>query len=446
MGTLKKGMVNYDDNKQALETIEAMQNGENICLIGKAGTGKTTLVKHLKVLMAEFKIVTLAPTGIAAINAEGRTIHSLFHFPFRPLLPSEDAANRQFLKLEEDNKQVLRSIDVLIIDEISMVRADILDCIDKILRLVNESPLEPFGGTQILMVGDPFQLPPVVTNRPFEDFDTTTDKEVMDKHYKSPFFFASEIFRKNPPKVIELLTVYRQSDSTFVDILNGIRDGRESARDLAHLNKRVAKSDKESIYLTSTRSSADDINEMRLNELGSPVRKFVAKKTGYYPFAAIPQDTKEVSLRVGAKVMTTFNDPSGAYVNGSIGTITAMGSDYVQIELDQDYAVKFRNITVPLCKLQHFDITGKMTGTYAFMPVKTAWAITIHKSQGLTFTRVNVCPMRIFASGQLYVALSRCRSLEGMILTDPVLSKYIKVDPRIKVFMKAYAISEETKP
>ena len=361
----------------------------------------------------DYAIATLAPTGIAAINAGGRTIHSLFHFPFRPLLPTKEFSEKRFMSYDEDMRKEIRAIEILIIDEISMVRADILDCIDYTLRLVNGNMDTAFGGTQVIMVGDPFQLPPVVTNNQFDDNDVRTDKQVMDLNYSSPFFFDSKVFRGEKPTVIELLTVYRQKDDSFVSILNGIRDGEKRVDDLTTLNTRVGRSNRESIYLTSVRKFSDAINEDRMKKIESKAYSYKATKKGFFPKALIPQDSFKVDVKVGSRVMTTFNHNDGYYVNGSIGTVTALKEDKICITLDDDYVMKVTEIEVAYQKLQHMDNKGSIVGSYSFMPVKLAWAITIHKSQGLTFSNVNICPRKIFASGQLYVALSRCRTLEG---------------------------------
>lgn len=429
-------MVSYDDNPEALRAIRAIEDGKNLCLIGKAGAGKTTLVKYLTDKVSG-NLAVLAPTGIAAINADGRTIHSLFKFPFRPLLPTEEICNKRYGTYSKENIAGLKTIDMLVIDEVSMVRADLLDAMDKIMQIVNRND-NPFGGIQVILVGDPFQLPPVITSRPYEENNTETEIELLNKYYDSEFFFDSNFFKANPPEVVELKKVYRQKDGVFVDILNNIRKGGKSMDDILTLNTRVEKSSEDNIYLTSTRKSAESINDNRMQGIDEKLWKYNAEQTGFFPVQSIPPDSKQVALKLGARVMCSYNDPEKNFVNGSLGTIIDINEFIVKVELDPDYVMSDDIIIVKKMRIENHDHNGKLTGSYRFMPLKPAWAITIHKSQGLTFSNVNICPKKIFAPGQLYVALSRCRSLEGMILTDPVRSNYVKVDTQILDFIEAY--------
>lgn len=432
-------MADFSNNPQALAAIEAIDDGENVCLIGKAGSGKTTLVHHIREKMRDKRIAVLAPTGIAAINADGQTIHSLFHFPFRTMTPAKDWAERKYVQLDDEAVGALRQLDVLIIDEISMVRADTFDAMSVVMQCVHGNDPRPFGGIQVLLVGDPYQLPPVVTNKRHED-ELLSDQDLMAKAYKSPFFFDSQAYWQEPFKVIELTHIYRQEAGAFVDILNNIRDGIAKGEDLALLNSRVENHDPDRIYLTSTRKECDAINEARLKTLGGKVISYKAVKSGYFPNAKIPQDSKLIKVSVGSRIMTTFNNPEGGYVNGTIGTVTSIHkTDGIIVEVDSDYVLRSTTIHVKMNKLTEIGNDGRQVGAYSFMPVRLAWAITIHKSQGLTFSKLNLCPKSIFAAGQLYVALSRCRSLEGLILADPVYATYVKVSKRIKLFMEKVA-------
>lgn len=420
----------------------------HIFLTGKAGTGKTTFLRNLAVNTYK-RMVIVAPTGVAAINAGGVTIHSFFQLPFGPIVPDTGTVSKSLpvagLNAQKINKtklKIMRSLDLLVIDEISMVRADLLDAVDAVLRKARRNS-KAFGGVQLLMIGDIQQLAPVA--RPNE-------WELLQPYYKSVYFFDSHVLQNNPYICIELNHIYRQNDDTFIEILNQVRNNCLDAKNLDMLNSRYLPdfnpNDNDGyITLTTHNYQADDINEEKLKAIKSDMLIFKAKVQGVFPENAYP--TKEVlELKVGAQVMFVKNDPSSEkqYYNGKIGKIISYDEDEgLAVQCDDDVInvtpVQWQNFEYTLNDTTN-EIEEKEVGSFTQIPLKTAWAITIHKSQGLTFEKVILNAEMAFAHGQVYVALSRCTSLEGLVLkskisrnvlfNDNVINNYVNNIPSLE--------------
>ena len=397
--------------------------GMHMFLTGKAGTGKTTFLKELKRRSPKRMVVT-APTGIAAINAEGMTLHSFFQLPFAPYIPDtvfnagKDAYRYRFSK---EKIRIIRSIDLLVIDEISMVRADLLDAVDSVLRRYRSSHL-PFGGVQLLMIGDLQQLAPVVK---------AEEWELLSKHYDTPYFFSSRALAETQYATIELKQTYRQTDAHFLNLLNRVRTNTADRRVLEELNRRykpqfVPPTEERYIRLTTHNILAQNINERELGNIDRPTFVFNAVITGKFPEYSYPTD-ETLTLKQGAQIMFVKNDrsPEKRYFNGMIGEITAIDEKGFYVR-SKDYPEEIRveqeqwdNSRYTLNE-KTMEITEEIEGTFSQFPVRLAWAITIHKSQGLTFSHAIIDAHDSFAHGQVYVALSRCRTLEGMVLSTPL--------------------------
>ena len=407
----------------------------HIFLTGKAGTGKTTFLRNLSAKSYK-RMVIVAPTGVAAINAGGVTIHSFFQLPFGPIVPdSQSLSLLSNMKLSKTKLKIIRSLDLLVIDEISMVRADLLDAVDTVLRKVRRSD-KAFGGVQLLMIGDIQQLAPVARQNEWE---------LLQDHYKSVYFFDSHVLQKNPYICVELNHIYRQNDTEFIDILNQVRNNRLDRNNLQILNSRYIpnfKPDDNEGYITLTthNSQADEINEEKLNAIDSETLTFTAEITGIFPENAYP--TKEVlELKVGAQVMFVKNDPSPEklYYNGKIGKIIAYDKEEgIKVKCDDEVIdvkpVKWQNFEYTLNEETN-EIEEKEIGSFTQIPLKTAWAITIHKSQGLTFEKVVLNAEMAFAHGQVYVALSRCTSLNGLVLNAKISNNVLYNDNTINTFV-----------
>ena len=407
----------------------------HIFLTGKAGTGKTTFLRNLA-LKSYKRMVIVAPTGVAAINAGGVTIHSFFQLPFGPIVPDGQSLSLlSNMKLSKTKLKIIRSLDLLVIDEISMVRADLLDAVDTVLRKVRRCD-KAFGGVQLLMIGDIQQLAPVARQNEWE---------LLQDYYKSVYFFDSHVLQKNPYICVELDHIYRQNDTEFIDILNQVRNNRLDSNSLQILNSRYIpnfKPDDNEGYITLTthNSQADEINEEKLNAIDSETLTFTAEITGIFPENAYP--TKEVlELKVGAQVMFVKNDPSPEklYYNGKIGKIIAYDKDEgIKVRCDDEVInvmpVKWQNFEYTLNE-QTNEIEEKEIGSFTQIPLKTAWAITIHKSQGLTFEKVVLNAEMAFAHGQVYVALSRCTSLKGLVLNAKISNSVLYNDNTINTFV-----------
>lgn len=407
-------MAQNKEMRLAWEFIE--HTGKSIFLTGKAGTGKTTFLKTV-VQQSSKRSIVVAPTGVAAINAGGVTIHSFFQLPLSPFVPSATMKSR--FDFSKEKRKILSSIDLLIIDEISMVRSDLLDAIDSVLRRFRKHD-KPFGGVQLLMIGDLGQLTPVVT---------PDDEQMLRPYYDTPYFFGSHALSLIDYVTIQLEHVYRQQDLQFLTILNHIRDGRPTDTDMQQLNSRYIPdfqpSDSEGyIRLTTHNASADRYNETRMEQLPTKPIAYKADVDGTFPEYAYPT-APQLTLKVGAQVMFIKNDPSAEhlYYNGRIGNITELNASNVIVRChDNGQTVKvepqvWENTKYTLNERTK-EIESKIVGTFSQMPLRLAWAITIHKSQGLTFNHAIIDAQRSFAPGQVYVALSRCRTMEGMVLSS----------------------------
>ena len=428
--------------KQALQIIHYTRN--SFFLTGKAGTGKSTLLRYIASTTKK-KHVILAPTGIAAINAGGVTLHSFFKLPFHPLLPNDTRYSvrniRNTLRYNGEKIKMLRELELIIIDEISMVRADIIDFIDKVLRVYCRNMREPFGGKQMLFVGDIYQLEPVLKEE---------DRQLLHNFYQGYFFFDAIVFRTFRLFSREQRKVYRQSDPVFNNIQDHIRSNHATDADLALLNKRVTTnqvvpSDNEMrITLSTRRDTVDYINQQELAKLSGDTVVFTGIIKGEFPENSLPTPIK-LEVKPGAQVIFIKNDMSHRWVNGTLGTVTCIdkSKQIITVVTDdkKEYDVEpdqWENIRYHFNEKEQ-KIEDELIGTYIQFPLRLAWAITIHKSQGLTFKNVNIdFTGGVFAGGQTYVALSRCTSLEGINLKSAIRPSEIFVRQEVTNFAKQY--------
>lgn len=424
------------------------QTGVSVFLTGKAGTGKTTFL-HDIVASTTKRHAVVAPTGVAAINAGGVTIHSFFQLSFDPYLPdvkelvTEYQMPERYKALSKNKQNIIRTLELLIIDEVSMVRADLLDAIDMTLRRVRRSS-RPFGGVQLLLIGDVHQLSPVVTE---------AERPYMERVYPSPYFFASKALQQINYVTIELTKVYRQQDAAFVDLLNHVRDNNIDSATLAALNARVGTSQKGAITLTTHNRQADAINRRHMDALHGEQRTFEAIVKGNYPDKALPCDQR-LEVKMGERVMFVKNDSSGGhrYYNGMLGTVTGFlredDKDYIEVVSDDGDTIAVNRELWESMKYsidaKTNDITQEVEGTFCQYPLQAAWAVTIHKAQGLTFDHVVIDAADAFAFGQVYVALSRCRTLEGLSLSSPLTAGVAFNDTSVSHFVSAQPSFEQT--
>ncbi len=407
----------------------------HIFLTGKAGTGKTTFLQDIQ-QRSHKRLVVTAPTGVAAINAGGVTLHSFFQLPFGPIVPNDEAQFRQH-RVRREKINLMRSLDLLVIDEISMVRADLLDGVDSVLRRYRRPDL-PFGGIQLLMIGDLHQLAPVAK---------PSEWKLLQDHYDSPYFFSSRALARTELIAIELQHVYRQSDQDFVELLNRVRDNRLDPGTLRRINSRYVpdfspRDTDDFITLCSHNQNADAINRNRLEALPGTLHGIRCEQSGEFPGHAFPA-AAVLEIKPGAQVMFVRNDPSAAkaYFNGKIGKVTKICDDTIEVRCPEDTSpivvekTTWENIEYSVDS-QTASISQKVVGTFTQFPLKLAWAITIHKSQGLTFDHAIIDARSAFAPGQVYVALSRCRTFEGLVLSAPLPAHAVKTDPVVSRYMK----------
>lgn len=434
--------LNNPELQNALLILEFTRR--SLFLTGKAGTGKSTFLRHIAATTKK-KHVILAPTGIAAINAGGATLHSFFKLPFHPLLPNDSrysARNiRETLKYNAEKRKLLREVELIIIDEISMVRADIIDFIDKVLRIYSRNMREPFGGKQLLLVGDIYQLEPVLKEE---------DRQFLQPFYPSSFFFDARVFRQMQLVSIELTKVYRQSDPVFINILDHLRTSKVGTTDLVMLNQHVGAAlenndSKLAITLSTRRDTVDYINEKRLEELPGEPTIFHGVIEGEFPESSLPTP-QELVLKTGAQILFIRNDKEKRWANGTLGTIIGFGDEadgiiYVRTEEGADCDVErelWENVKYTFNEKEQ-KIEEQAIGTYTQFPLRLAWAITVHKSQGLTFNKVKIdFTGGVFAGGQTYVALSRCTSLDGISLKEPIRREDVFVKAAVQNFARNY--------
>jgi hypothetical protein len=399
-----------------------------VFLTGKAGTGKTTFLQNLR-QSSKKKLAVVAPTGVAAINAGGMTIHSLFQLAFGPIIPNSGAHPE--VHYSPEKKELLGSLELLVIDEISMVRPDVLDQVDLILRNIKDNNF-PFGGVQLLLIGDLSQLSPIIRDEEWA---------MLSRYYPTPYFFSSLVLQKALYVRIELDKVFRQKEQAFVDILNEVRNQTISDQSLALLNERYVpdfRPTAEDPYITLTTHNAitQQINNEFIEALVGETMEYKATIRGEFPKDAYPTDI-ELKMKVGAQVMFVKNDSSAArsYYNGKIGTVTKLTNDTVTLQSDsQEIEVQAQEWTNVKYQLAGEEINETNAGSFAQIPLKLAWSITIHKSQGLSFDKAIIDVSEAFAHGQAYVALSRCRSLSGMVLRNPITTHNIISDPAVTRF------------
>lgn len=433
------------NNKEFQDALQLITHTrQSVFLTGKAGTGKSTFLKYI-CNHTKKKCVVLAPTGIAAINAGGVTLHSFFKLPFRPMLPDDPDLSLshgrifEFFKYPKEKRKIIAEVDLIIIDEISMVRADIIDCVDRILRVYSGNMRLPFGGKQLLFVGDVFQLEPVVPS---------DQKEILSLFYASPFFFSARVFKDINLVPIELQKVYRQTDSVFINILDRIRNNAARKQELDTLNGRYFPSfelQNEDMYITlaTRRDQVDFINEKKLAELPGEEYVSVGKIEGDFPESSLPTQLN-LSIKEQAQVIFIDNDYERRWVNGTIGMVSGIdenGNVYVLLESGVEHLVEptsWRNYKYKYNEKEK-RIEEEIVGTFEQLPIRLAWAITVHKSQGLTFSRVVVdLTGGVFAGGQTYVALSRCTSLEGLVLKSKISSRDIFIRKEIVEFSQIF--------
>ena len=424
-------MEGNNELKTAWEFVE--KTGKSVFLTGKAGTGKTTFLKRV-VEESRKRVVVVAPTGIAAINAGGVTIHSFFQLPLHPFIPGAKLESK--FAFSKEKRSIIKTMDVLVIDEISMVRSDLLDAVDSVLRRFRNR-FKPFGGVQLLMIGDLQQLTPVITDEEFQ---------LLAPYYPTPYFFGSRALSQIDYVTIELKQVYRQQDEEFISILNSVRSGRPSPDVIKALNNRydprfTPSADEGYIRLTTHNHIANSYNEQQLGLIDEPVHCFDAVIDGNFPDYAYPTEAR-LELKAGAQVMFVKNDPSSErrYFNGKIGVVTDFYEEYILVQCPgEDEKIAVEPLEWENCRYvineQTQEMETEVVGIFKQYPLRLAWAITIHKSQGLTFDRAIIDAAASFASGQVYVALSRCRTLEGMVLATPLRQDAVMTDLRVEDYI-----------
>src|SRR3990172_1952403 len=434
----KRSSLTLEFNEGFSRAFHTMEDTDrHVFITGRAGTGKSTLLTYFRQNTKKV-IAVLAPTGVAAVNVKGQTIHSFFNFKI-------DITPDSVRRIRPRDKAVYKKLHAIVVDEISMVRADLLDCVDVFLRLHGRGKSMPFGGIQMIFIGDLYQLPPVVTSR---------EKALFMDYYKSPYFFDAMVFEGNKTfnmEFIELEKVYRQKDAGFLKLLNAIRNNTATDDDMNEINRRYIHDFREkggdfSIYLTTTNILADSINIKKLAEVKAKEYRYTGALEGDFSAKDLPTGM-EIVLKTGAQVMLLNNDSTGRWINGSIGRVVGIekedGRDAILVELSDG---EIAGVTPYQWEMYKFSydknrnmVTSEAVGSFTQYPLKLAWAVTIHKSQGMTFDRVTIDIGRgTFCHGQLYVALSRCTTLEGIVLRRPVSKKNILMDRRVVEFVTKY--------
>ena len=439
------------DNLEFQYALEfALESRQNLYLTGKAGSGKTTFLKYLR-KVSKKEMAVVAPTGVAAINAGGQTIHSFFKIEPSLYVPgdkrlrvkapagdNDQSTIFNFFQYTKDRVEIMQDLELLVIDEVSMVRADLLDVVDTLLRVYRNNPA-PFGGVQVILIGDTFQLPPVVIGE---------EKDLLYRFYDSEFFFSAKVIQRSKPLYIELKKIYRQNERDFIDLLNRVRVGQMIPDDFRALNSRfnpsfVPGKKDNYIILATTNNTVSSVNDKKLEELQTPLKTYLAVIEGEFPINSRPTDT-ELRLKVGSQVMFVKNNWEQHYYNGKIGIVTELKEDQVKVEVEAKHGE--RKVITALReqwqnKTYSWDdkekkIVETVVGTFTQFPLRLAWAITVHKSQGLTFEKVIADIGSTFAPGQAYVALSRCTSMNGLVLTSPMNQWSVKTDRRVLEFAK----------
>jgi hypothetical protein len=444
MGEIINGIELDEDNVEFSRAADFVQSTNKLVyLTGKAGTGKTTFLKYIKSTTQKSTVV-LAPTGVAAINAGGQTIHSFFKLPFSPFVPNDarlgtttsehgDSIFKTF-RYHKDKVDAFRSLELLIIDEVSMVRVDIIDVIDRILRVFRQKPQLPFGGVQVILIGDAFQLSPIAKG---------DEWAILNQFYKTPFFFSAIAIQENKPVYIELKKIYRQKEQEFIDLLNRVRTGEVNHNDLKILEDKYdptfENSNNDHIILATTNASVYATNTSKLQELPQELYTYNAKITGDFPQSNMPTE-QTLELKVGAQIMMIKNDPDKRFYNGKIGKVAGLAEDSIQVELKDGDVIGIKRETWENRKFvfnkEKKKIEEEIIGSFEQFPVRLAWAITVHKSQGLTFERVYADIGSSFATGQVYVALSRCTSFNGLKLKSRINRASIMVHNAALEFAK----------
>jgi ATP-dependent DNA helicase PIF1 len=430
--------IHIERNEQFQSALDCMeQTTKNVFVTGKAGTGKSTLLTYFRSTTKK-NIVVLAPTGVAALNIKGQTIHSFFHF--QPNI-TVDTVKKRFSK--DSKKSVYKLLDVIVIDEVSMVRADLLDCIDRFMRLNGKTRSLPFGGAQMIFIGDLYQLPPVVTG---------AERELFRTHYKSQYFFDAHMFSDFSMEFIELEKHYRQTDQKFISLLNAVRNNGITEQQLEEINSRydpMFSPDTTNLFisLTTTNKLADEINQMQLAKLNTKIYAYAAFTQGQFDQSIHPAD-RNLVVKVGSQVMMLSNDQEGRWVNGSIGKIIKIShnedmGDILTVKLSEGITVTVTMHTWELFQFSYDQkenkLVSKTVGTFTQYPLMLSWAVTVHKSQGKTFDHVIIdIGNGTFVHGQMYVALSRCTTLGGIILKKKFEKKHIFMDWRVVQFVTAY--------
>jgi ATP-dependent DNA helicase PIF1 len=434
-----------DLNEQFRQALHIMEDTrKSVFITGRAGTGKSTLLNHFR-QTTEKKVAVLAPTGVAALNVRGQTIHSFFGF--KPNITPE----RVRIVRSGDDRNIYRKLDAIVIDEISMVRADLLDCVDRFLRLNGRRKDRPFGGLQMIFIGDLYQLPPVATG---------AERQIFRSLYESPYFYSAGVFSSLEMEFVELEKIYRQHDDTFIRLLNAIRNNSITEDDLTLLNQRCLPDfepppDEFYIYLTTTNALAEEVNDRQLTRLNGTLYTFTGRIEGEFGREYLPTAV-DLQVKEGAQIMMLNNDAEGRWVNGSIGKILDIlpgrNSEHIVVaELADGGVVEITPYTWEIFRFFAEDgqLKSEVVGRFRQYPLMLAWAVTIHKSQGKTFDRVIIdIGKGAFAHGQTYVALSRCTTLDGIVLRRPILKKHVLMDYRVLKFLThfQYKKAEESCP